>query len=467
MDDFAVSRFWDKYIEELKRYKVPDKALRWHVKYAEQYIKAQGQRPLRAHSADDIDQYFTAKGRNIRLKDWQFQQIVKALQILFVELVKSPWAATFPWQQWLDNAQELSHSHPTVARDYSSLENTGHDALLSEPYQKTVTGLIGQVQDAFPHHVKRLITEIRVRQYSIRTEQAYLTWLARFIAFNNMKDPAVLPDAAVTSYLEHLVMKRGVAGNTQSQALNALVFFYKQVLKRENLELGQFSYSKKARRLPVVLTQDETQRLLAAIGNPTMQLMANLLYGCGLRLMECVRLRILDIDFGYQQILIRNAKGAKDRITPLPKTINQALRKQLQTVEEIHQGDLDNGIGCVYLPDALARKYPNAAKELKWQYVFPSAKISTDPRSGAVRRHHIHENGLQKAIKAAANKTTLNKKVNCHALRHSFATHLLESGYDIRTVQELLGHADVSTTMIYTHVLNTPGITVTSPLDRL
>ena len=198
-----------------------------------------------------------------------------------------------------------------------------------------------------------------------------------------------------------------------------------------------------------------------------MLLMAYLLCWCGLRLMECIRLRVLDIDFAYQHILVRNAKGSKDRIAPLPKTLNEALHAHLGDVKRLHKADLGNGLGCVYLPDALGRKYPNAAKEFKWQYVFPSSKVSTDPRSGAVRRHHIHESGLQRHIKAAADKAGLNKRVNCHALRHSFATHLLESGYDIRTVQELLGHADVSTTMIYTHVLNRPGVTVTSPLDVL
>lgn len=467
MDDQAVTRFWDNYIEQLKRYGIAPKLLRWHVRHAEQYIQAHPRHRLAAHSAVDVERFLQEKGRNVQLKDWQFRQIVKALQVLFVALVKSPWAAAFPWQNWIEGAHELPASHPTVSRDYDTQEKSVVTDSSGSAFQKPVDGLSGRLRDAFPHHVERLITEIRVRQYSIRTEQSYLGWLARFTGFHQMKDPAGFDGPAISSFLEHLVVQRGVASSTQSQALNALVFFYKHVLKREDLELGQFAHSKKPRRLPVVLTREETHQLFAALDNPTMQLMANLLYGCGLRLMECVRLRVQDVDFGYQHILVRNAKGGKDRIAPLPKAINQALREQLRYVEQLHTSDLENGMGSVFLPDALARKYPNAAKELKWQFVFPSAKVSTDPRSGAVRRHHIHENGLQKVIKAGSDKAGLNKKVNCHALRHSFATHLLESGYDIRTVQELLGHADVSTTMIYTHVLNKPGVTVTSPLDRL
>lgn len=464
MDDLTVSRFWDNYIERLKSYGIKPKLLRWHVRHAEQYIKAHPGRRLATHGPADVERYLQDKGRNAALKDYQLRQIVKSLQVLFVALVRSAWAETFPWQQWMDNTQDLPASHPTVARDY-------HNVAAAEPtvssFLKPAEGVVGQLREAFPYHVERLITEIRVRQYSIRTEQSYLAWLARFTAFHKMNDPAALDGPDVSRFLEHLVVQRGVASSTQSQALNALVFFYKHVLKREGVALGEFAHSKKPRRLPVVLTRDEVHRLLAGLDNPTFRLMAHLLYGCGLRLMECVRLRVLDIDFGYQHILVRNAKGGKDRVAPLPKAINEPLRAQLRYVEQLHKADLEQGLGSVYLPDALARKYPNAAKELKWQYVFPSPKVSTDPRSGEVRRHHIHENGLQKVIKAAADVVGLPKKVNCHALRHSFATHLLESGYDIRTVQELLGHADVSTTMIYTHVLNRPGVTVTSPLDVL
>ncbi len=401
------------------------------------------------------------------LKDGQFQQAVKALRVLFIELVKASWARDFPWQHWMDGARALPATHATVARDYDTSLRVADTKSCVNTHQKQFDGIIRQFQDTYPEHVARLIAEIRVRQYSLRTEQSYLSWLARFSGFCKMQNPIGLGPDAITTYLEHLVVRRGVSSSTQSQALNALVFFYRQVLKRDEFELGSFAHSKKPRRLPVVLTRDETQRLLAGITDSTMLLMAHLSYGCGLRLMECIRLRALDIDFAYQHILVRNAKGSKDRIAPLPKTLDATLHAHLGDVEKLHKADLDHGLGRVYLPDALGRKYPNAAKEFKWQYVFPSSRVSTDPRSGAVRRHHIHESGLQRHVKAAADKAGLNKRVNCHALRHSFATHLLESGYDIRTVQELLGHADVSTTMIYTHVLNRPGVTVASPLDML
>ena len=467
MDDRLISRFWDKYIEKLKTYGIKPYLVRWHVNHVAQYIRTFPDRRLATHTVQDLQNYLHDKGRKADLKGHEYQQMVTALQVLFVELVKTSRAADFPWQHWIDGALELPVSHATVARDYDTSRLAADTISGVNNHPKQNDGVVRQFQALFPGQVERLITEIRVRQYSIRTEHAYLGWLARFSGHCKMQNPASLGSAEITAYLEHLVVRRGVSSSTQSQALNALVFFYKQVLKRDEFDLGSFAHSKKPRRLPVVLTRDETQRLLAGIADPTMLLMAHLLYGCGLRLMECIRLRVLDIDFGYQQILIRNAKGNKDRIAPLPKTLHEPLRSQLRYVKDLHNSDLGCGLGSVYLPDALGRKYPNAAKELKWQYVFPSTKVSTDPRSAAVRRHHVHESGLQRHIKEASDKAGLNKKVNCHALRHSFATHLLESGYDIRTVQELLGHADVSTTMIYTHVLNRPGVTVTSPLDIL
>lgn len=470
MTNTTVSRFWDNFIEKTKGYSLKPATVRWHVRHAEAYIKAHSGRRLAEHTAEDIAAYLQEKGRNSRLADWQFAQMVRSLQILFVDMVRAPWAVTFPWQDWIDNARELGPTHATVARDYddTSVAAGPSDTTDSrgQPVDEPIK-LLKLFKQKFPNHAERMVAEIRVRQYSIRTEQSYLAWLARFVRFHGMRDPVELDGADMTAFLEHLVVNRRVSGSTQNQALNALVFFYKQVLKNDRIELDAFAHSKKPRRLPVVLTRDEVNRLLSALGSPMPRLMAGLLYGCGLRLMECVRLRILDVDFGYQRILIRNAKGGKDRIVPLPNRLNTGLREQIKSVERQHQEDLACGLGGVYLPDALSRKYPKAEKELMWQYLFPASRVSTDPRSEKTRRHHVHENNLQKHIKRAATVAGFNKRVNCHALRHSFATHLLEHGYDIRTVQELLGHADVSTTMIYTHVLNKPGITVTSPFDTL
>jgi integron integrase len=244
------------------------------------------------------------------------------------------------------------------------------------------------------------------------------------------------------------------------------MFLYRQVLGQPLEELGEFARAKRPKRLPVVLERAEVHALLERLEG-TRHLMAALLYGTGMRLMECVRLRVQDVDFHYHQILVRDGKGQKDRVVPLPNRLEQPLREQLRKARALHRKDLEQGYGEVFLPDALARKWPKAPRQWIWQYVFPSGRLSVDPRSGKTRRHHLHENGLQKAVKRAAQDAGLTKKANCHSLRHSFATHLLESGYDIRTVQELLGHVDVSTTMIYTHVLNRGGQGVLSPFDAL
>jgi len=273
-----------------------------------------------------------------------------------------------------------------------------------------------------------------------------------------------MAEAEVTQFLTYLAREGKVAASTQNQALSALLFLYKEVLKQEIGWLDQVERAKRPARLPVVLTQDEVRKLFKHLSG-THRLMAGLLYGSGLRLMECIRLRVKDVDFGYARIVVRDGKGAKDRITMLPVNLAQPLERHLQKVKAQHEEDLEAGQGSVYLPTALERKYPNAEREWSWQYVFPSSRISLDPRSQTKRRHHVEESSLQSAVKNAARASGISKLATCHSLRHSFATHLLENGYDIRTVQELLGHKDVSTTMIYTHVLNKPGLGVKSPLD--
>lgn len=305
---------------------------------------------------------------------------------------------------------------------------------------------------------------IRLRHYSIRTEQAYVQWIRRFILFHDKKHPREMGGAEVTAFLSDLAIRRNVSASTQNQALNALLFLYRDVLKITLPWLDEVQRAKKPQHLPVVFTRQEVKALLAQLqGTPW--LMASLVYGGGLRLMECLRLRVKDIDFQYGQLVIRDAKGQKDRVTILPRALVDPLRSHLVRVRQLHENDIRAGSGRVYLPYALEQKYPNAGIEWGWQYVFPSARASVDPRSGAQRRHHAPPDALQRAVKQALRSAKIIKPGSVHTLRHSFATHLLESGYDIRTVQELLGHADVKTTMIYTHVLNRGGRGVVSPLD--
>ena len=306
---------------------------------------------------------------------------------------------------------------------------------------------------------------IRRRNYSYRTEQTYWYWIRWFIRHHGVRHPAEMGGAEVEVFLSWLATKRNVAAATQNQALSALLFLYKELLGRDLPWMGSLVRAKRPVRLPVVLTRSEAQRLLAQL-HGVKWLMASLLYGSGLRQIECLTLRVKDIDFAYRQIVVRDAKGAKDRVTMLPEQCVQPLQEHLGRVRALHQRDLARGYGEVSLPFALSRKYPRAAREWGWQFIFPSGVLSIDPDCGVKRRHHLFPDTLARAVKGAAVAARIVKPVSCHALRHSFATHLLEAGHDIRTVQELLGHSDVSTTMVYTHVLNRGGRGVASPLDR-
>jgi integron integrase len=306
---------------------------------------------------------------------------------------------------------------------------------------------------------------VRFKHYSIRTEEAYVQWIRRFIVFQGKRHPRDMGAVEVKGFLTHLAVEDRVAAATQNQALNALVFLYGAVLQAPLGELGEFARVNRPPRVPVVLTRDETQRILAALKPGTGSLMVRLLYGTGLRLSECLRIRVKDLDLERNQILVRDGKGFKDRVTLLPERLKSELGHQLERVRLLHQQDVGDGFGRVHLPYALARKYPNADREWIWQYVFPSARRSRDPRSGKELRHHLNEVCLQRTVKEAVRLAGIRKPASCHTLRHSFATHLLEAGYDIRTVQQLLGHKDVSTTMIYTHVMQKPGLGVKSPLD--
>ena len=305
---------------------------------------------------------------------------------------------------------------------------------------------------------------MRMRHMSLRTEETYINWIRQYIVFHHKRHPQELTSKELSAFLSYLAVERKVAASTQNQALSAILFLYKEVLNLELEWVTDVVRAQRPKRVPVVFTREEAQAVLLRLSG-TKWLMASLLYGSGLRLMECVRLRVKDIDFGNNQIIVREGKGEKDRVGILPLPLVANIKQQIERVKALHEADIAAGFGHVYLPYALERKYLNADRELKWQYVFPATKRSIDPRTGREMRHHIAETVLQRAVKEAIRATGINKAASCHTFRHSFATHLLEAGYDIRTVQELLGHKDVATTMIYTHVLNRGGKAVKSPLE--
>jgi integron integrase len=318
------------------------------------------------------------------------------------------------------------------------------------------------------HPPLRLLDQVRDvlrrRHYSYQTEKTYIQWIKRFVAFHHMKPPRDMGASEVEAFLTHLAVEQNVAPSTQNQAFSALIFLYREVYQRDTNWNLDAERATPTRYLPTVLTLEEVQSILKLLPG-VYQLIAKVLYGSGLRLSEGFRLRVKDLDFTQHQIVVRDAKGRKSRVTMLPGSLMEPLKQHLQGVKYLHQQDLKQGYGSVYLPYALERKYPNAEREWVWQYVFPASSRSIDPRSGICRRHHLHESGLQKEVKRAVRIVGIEKRVSCHTFRHSFATHLLQNGYDIRTVQELLGHKDVKTTMIYTHVLNRGGLGVRSPLD--
>ena len=324
---------------------------------------------------------------------------------------------------------------------------------------------MADIMNSQPKLLDQVRDVLRRRHYSYQTEKSYVQWIRRFVVFHNMKAPRDMGAPEVEAFLTHLAVHQKVAPSTQNQALSALVFLYREVYQRDTNWGLDAERATPTRYLPTVLTMEEVQRILKLLPG-VYQLIAKVLYGSGLRLNEGLTLRVKDLDFAQSQIIVRNAKGRESRATILPSSLMEPLTQHLRWVKQIHQQDLEQGCGSVYLPYALERKYPNAEREWIWQYVFPAYSRSIDPRSGICRRHHLHESGLQKALKQAVRTMGIEKRVSCHTFRHSFATHLLQNGYDIRTIQELLGHKDVKTTMIYTHVLNRGGRGVRSPLDN-
>ncbi len=434
--------FWEAYEEAALQSGVSPPMVQWYNRWIRWFVRScSGATKLRSCSAGDVGLFLQAIRGNPRFTPWHIEQASEALRVLYQHLFHAGWAET--WEFAAGHVAE-----PVAAPAPESLFGGAKGTESKEQL------------------LKRLRSTLRSLHYSIRTEQAYEQWLKRFLNFHHHIPPLQITGEHIRDYLSHLAEEREVAASTQNQALNAIVFFYEKVLGLVLGDIGDFKYAKRPKRLPVVLSRKEVRDFFSQLHGLS-RLMAGLLYGSGLRLMECLRLRIKDVDFDQKHIVVRDGKGQKDRITVMPQNFQQDLLDHIKEVKNMHEQDLQQGYGEVYLPSALARKYPNAAKEWGWQYVFPASRIGLDPVAGTIRRHHLHESVLQKAVKQATRQAGISKPVSCHTLRHSFATHLLERGYDIRTIQELLGHKDVSTTMIYTHVLNRGGQGVLSPLDSL
>jgi integron integrase len=317
-----------------------------------------------------------------------------------------------------------------------------------------------------PRLLDRVREAIRARHYSLRTEEAYVAWIRRFILFHGKRHPLEMGEMEINAFVSALAVEGHVSASTQTQALSAVLFLYRHVLRKELPRLDAIIRAKRSERLPTVLTRPEVRSILGRM-HGTPKLVATILYGTGVRLLESLRLRVKDLEFGNNRILVRDAKGHRDRVVPFPAVVRAALPNWLSRVRRIHTADVEQGFGSVFMPDAIARKYPGADREWGWQYVFPAEHLSLDPRTRIQRRHHLHESVIQRAVRQATNDLGISRRIGCHTFRHSFATHLLEEGYDIRTIQELLGHRHVKTTMIYTHVLNRGGRGVRSPADLL
>jgi integron integrase len=463
----ASTSLWDAFAAALAREPGLKPQAHPHcARWVQGWLRAGG-----AASADATRSYFASLGRRPGLADWQFRQAARAVAIwcsLEVPSRDIPWADAFDWGALADQSRDLAPSHRSLLRETAPVPAKGPasagdgnrepsaDRMPSPGEQEAISELLDEARRA-----------IRLAGMAVATEQTYVAWINRFSRFRLRRLGAGIRDfdpAAAAAYLEYLALERRVSPSTQRQALNALVFLARKVHGLTEIEIG-FSIARGGnRRPPVVLTRGEVRSILGRLEDPW-RLIAELLYGSGLRQSEALRLRVKDLDFGQGHITIHDGKGGKHRLVPLPQTLEPRLRAHLEAARERHLADLAAGVGEVHLPESLARKYPTAPREWIWNWVFPSATLCPHPHTGRVARYHLHEHSLQRQFKEAVRKAGIAKRATCHALRHSFATHLLERGTDIRTVQDLLGHADVSTTMIYLHVMKQPGVGTISPLD--
>jgi integron integrase len=428
------SRSWEAFDSALRRNGIREPQAYWHVVWAKRFKATVPDVPLGDRSAADVAGFLVTLSKNPQLSTWQVEQASEALRILYQEVLASPWAV--PW---------IRPAHPEGGPVKRSAPVT------ATPEEEPL--------------LLRLRNEIRLRRYSPKTGRAYAGWALRFLVFRRGHDPKIPAAELLREFLERLATVHPVSASTQNQALNALVFFLERALGTPIGQIGEFPRAKRPERLPAILSRGEVRRLLDAMSGIS-ALMAQLLYGAGLRVAECASLRVRDLDFENCRITVHEGKGRKDRVTVLPRRARTALMKHLDLVRASHERDAARGFGAAPLPEGVAVRSPDAAREWPWQFVFPAPKLLVVEGDGRVLRPHLCETVLQKAVRDAGRRAGLERTVSCHTLRHCFATHLLESGHDIRTVQELLGHADVSTTMIYTHVLNRPGLEVNSPADE-
>lgn len=445
-----------QFIARLAEIPIKSAAHDYYIRWAESWTKARGH-----HTAQRTQEWFDALGRSSSIADWQLRQAIHAARILACDIMKIEWATSFDWQALSDQAKSLEPDHRTRARETitvrADLPPSCDPANLPDTHEE-----VARITDA-------LRRAIRLKNMAMATEETYVHWCARFTRFCLIKlknPPQTAAPAAITNYLDYLALERHVAPATQKQALNALAFLTKNILGHPEFTLENITPAVGQRRPPVVMTREEVRAVFARLEDPW-KLCAQVMYGSGLRLMEAMRLRVKDLDFGQGTITIHDGKGGKHRIVTLPRALESRLQSHLTQLREKHLQDLAVGAGDVHMPESLLRKWPNACREWCWQYVFPSATLCPHPRTGKVARYHLHDDSMARQFREAARKAGIPKRITSHTLRHSFATHLLESGTDIRTVQSLLGHADVSTTMIYLHVMKRPGAGAPSPLDNL
>ena len=444
--------FWQRYCEQLIDMNHAGKEGSYLTKWAQRFVYSLEGVRLKAVTQALVRGWIEDLDRNEDFEDWQLHQALKAVQILMEKMVDSADRPQIDWDELESLCEELKPEHATLARTQSAA------AIVEKSLSKADCRLDTEAAGA----LRKLREVIRLRNMAIRTEKTYADWVERYLVYNEGKLPS--SPQHVPTFLNYLVLELNVAAATQAQALNALIFLYREVLEMDLGVLDNFKRARPSRKLPVVLTRAEKD-LLFSVMSGTSGLMARIMYGSGMRLMECVRLRVQNVDMGNNLIQVHDGKGGKNRVVPLPQAYKDELIAHLKIRKIQHEQDLAAGFGEVFVSDGLLRRFGGSLKDWAWQYVFASSRISADPRSGRMMRHHVSENLVQKAVKIASRKVEIPKNVSCHVLRHSFATHLLQAGSDIRTIQELLGHADVSTTMIYTHGFNRPGVSVVSPAD--